>query len=80
MMRYGRATVGSSFVRTNAQFYNSVTRQKSLGLTGKDSFPAGTGRYHVYASLGWPWGILECTRRIAYGKEGHATNSWYVAD
>ena len=43
------------FVRQESQFRNWITEDGSPGPVGTGGFPAASGRYHLYVSLGCPW-------------------------
>jgi putative glutathione S-transferase len=50
-----RVQADGQFVRKPTFFHNYITADGSPGPTGKGSFPAEAGRYHLYVSLACPW-------------------------
>ena len=44
-----------NFERTESQFRNWITKDGSVGKTGKGGFKAENNRYHLYVSYACPW-------------------------
>jgi putative glutathione S-transferase len=66
---YDTASTGGSFVRSNAQFRNWITRDGTAGPTGRAGFKAEAGRYHLYVSLACPWANRTLILRTLKGLE-----------
>jgi hypothetical protein len=52
---YDTKSTGGAFKRSAAQFRNWLTADGSAGASGKGSFKAEPGRYHLYVSHACPW-------------------------
>ncbi|MEL7131092.1 MAG: glutathione S-transferase family protein [Pseudomonadota bacterium] len=52
---YDTKSTGGKFQRKQAKFRNWITPDGSAGPSGEGSFPAESGRYHLYVSYACPW-------------------------
>lgn len=72
---YDTSATGGSFVRTDAQFRNWITKDGSPGPSGEGGFAAQSGRYHLYVSLACPWAHRTLIFRALKGLESMITVS-----
>lgn len=66
---YDTSATGGSFVRTDAQFRNWITKDGAPGPSGEGGFAAQAGRYHLYVSLACPWAHRTLIFRALKGLE-----------
>jgi putative glutathione S-transferase len=80
---YDTKKTGGRFERKAPQFRNWITEDGSAGPTGKGSFNAEPGRYHLYVSLACPWAHRTLIFRGLKGLESMVSISvvhWYMAE
>lgn len=68
---YDTKSTGGKFVRTTSGFRNWITAEGRAGPSGKDGFPAESGRYHLYVSLACPWAHRALVFRALKGLSDH---------
>ena len=52
---YDTKSTDGHFIRKESQFRNWITKDGSVGKTGKGGFKAENNRYHLYVSYACPW-------------------------
>ncbi|WP_027349973.1 glutathione S-transferase family protein [Halotalea alkalilenta] len=68
---YDTASTGGEFERERAQRRDWVVPPGEVDLEGGDSWPAQSGRYHLYVSLACPWAHRVLIMRRLKGLDNH---------
>lgn len=68
---YDTSKSGGEFIRENSQFHGWLSAPGESTSTGKQVFPAESGRYHLYVSLACPWAHRTLIFRKLKGLEEH---------
>ncbi|MAA65200.1 MAG: glutathione-dependent reductase [Alteromonadaceae bacterium] len=72
---YDTSKSGGKFEREQAGFRHWVTPDGSPGPQSSKSFPAVSGRYHLYVSMACPWAHRTLIFRVLKGLEAHISVS-----
>lgn len=68
---YDTESTGGEFQRQGSQYRHWITPDGSLGPDGQQSFPAESGRYHLFVSLACPWAHRALIIRALKGLNKH---------
>ncbi|MAT52069.1 MAG: glutathione-dependent reductase [Porticoccaceae bacterium] len=68
---YDTDASGGDFKRQESRFRNWITPDGGPGPDGQRSFPAQSGRYHLFVSLACPWAHRTLIFRTLKGLESH---------
>ena len=68
---YDTAATGGEFRRQDSRFRHWITAHGQPGPDGQRSYPARSGRYHLFVSLACPWAHRALILRALKGLERH---------